>query len=140
MPACSGAVLVVCDVESVASVRWAEPEGHGSFDEARSRERAVEQVRGVRSMASADRGVSMQYERSQSRKISAIRRDRSEGKMIGSVPQFPSIEKWQRMSENEQDALLAKMEKVRRRRSTGFRIVLGLGFAAVAASILGALL
>ncbi len=61
MPACSGAVLVVCDVESVASVRWAEPEGHGSFDEAHSRERAVEQVRGVRSMASADRGVSMQY-------------------------------------------------------------------------------
>jgi hypothetical protein len=76
----------------------------------------------------------------QSRKMSPIRHDRSEGKMIGSVPQFPTIEKWQRMSENEQDALLAKMEKVRRRRATGFRIVLGLGFAAVAASILGALL
>ncbi len=60
--------------------------------------------------------------------------------MIGSVPQFPAIEKWQGMSENEQDALLASMEKVRRRRSFGFRIVLGLGFAAVAASILGALL
>jgi len=72
--------------------------------------------------------------------MSPIRRDRSEGEMIGSAPQFPAIEKWQRMSENEQDALLASMEKVRRRRSFGFRIVLSLGFAAVAASILGALL
>jgi hypothetical protein len=116
-------------------VQWAEPEGHGAFDEAHSRERSVEQVRGVRSMV-----CRCNISGSQSRKMSPIRRDRSEGKMIGSVPQFPSIEKWQRMSENEQDALLAKMEKVRRRRSTGFRIVLGLGFAAVAVSILGALL
>ena len=140
MPACSGAVLVACDVKSVASVQWAEPEGHGSFDE-RTRERArlsrfEVSARWLQRIVVCRCNISCW----QSRKILPIRRNRSEGMMIESVPQFPTIEKWQRMSENEQDALLAKMEKVRRRRSTGFRIVLGLGFAAVAASILGALL
>jgi hypothetical protein len=64
-----------------------------------------------------------------------IRRDPSEAEMIGSVPQFPAFERWQRMSENEQDALLAKMEKVRRRRSIWLRIFLALVCATVAVGI-----
>jgi hypothetical protein len=54
-------------------------------------------------------------------------------------PQFPTFETWQRMSESEQDALLARMESTRRWRALRLRILIGLGCAAVAASILGAL-
>ena len=52
--------------------------------------------------------------------------------MIGSVPQFPAFEKWQKMSENEQDALLAEIEKVRRRRWIWIRVFLALVCATVA--------
>jgi hypothetical protein len=38
-----------------------------------------------------------------------------EAPMIGARPQFPAIDDWQRMSETEQDALLARMETARRR-------------------------
>ena len=41
--------------------------------------------------------------------------------MLGSAPRFPAFEAWKDMSEDEQDALLAKIEKTRRRRSLLFR-------------------
>ena len=56
------------------------------------------------------------------------------------TPQFPTFEKWQSMTEGEQDALLARMESARRRRSLSLRFLVGLGFAAVAVSILKVLL
>jgi hypothetical protein len=37
--------------------------------------------------------------------------------MFGSAPKFPAFETWKRMSENEQDAFLARLEKTRRYRS-----------------------
>jgi hypothetical protein len=37
--------------------------------------------------------------------------------MFSRAPRFPAFETWKGMSETEQDALLARMEKARRRRS-----------------------
>jgi hypothetical protein len=51
--------------------------------------------------------------------------------MLGSAPRFPAFEAWKSMSEDEQDALLAKIEKTRRQRSLLFR-------AAIVAAIVAA--
>jgi hypothetical protein len=53
--------------------------------------------------------------------------------MLGSAPRFPAFEAWKDMSEDEQDALLAKIEKTRRQRSLLLRAAIGA--AIVAASI-----
>jgi hypothetical protein len=37
--------------------------------------------------------------------------------MIGSAPRFPAFEDWEKMTEQEQDALLGRMEAARRRKS-----------------------
>jgi hypothetical protein len=39
------------------------------------------------------------------------------------TPQFPAFDNWQKMSESEQDALLARMERARRRRGGLFRLL-----------------
>ncbi len=43
--------------------------------------------------------------------------------MIGSTPPFPAFDEWEKMSESEQDALIARMEAVRRRNSRIYRIL-----------------
>jgi hypothetical protein len=53
--------------------------------------------------------------------------------MLGSAPRFPAFEAWKTMSEDEQDALLAKIEKTQRQRALLFRA--SIGAAIVAASI-----
>jgi hypothetical protein len=53
--------------------------------------------------------------------------------MLGSAPRFPAFQAWKNMSEDEQDALLAKMEKTRRQRSLLLRV--SIGAAIVAATI-----
>ena len=57
--------------------------------------------------------------------------------MIGTPPRFPAFEDWANMSEDEQDALLGRMEAARRTKSwlaIGFvcavAIVAGVAFAA----------
>jgi hypothetical protein len=50
--------------------------------------------------------------------------------MLGSAPRFPAFEAWKDMSEDEQDALLAKIEKTRRRRSLLFRAAIGAAIVA----------
>jgi hypothetical protein len=57
--------------------------------------------------------------------------------MIGSTPRFPAFDDWQRMSESEQDALIAKLETARWRRSMMWRLLLG--FACGTAAIVIAL-
>jgi hypothetical protein len=56
------------------------------------------------------------------------------------APPFPALDDWQRMSEPEQDALLARMEAARRRNTLGLRCVLGLGAMAIAAALAWTLL
>jgi len=60
--------------------------------------------------------------------------------MIGSTPQFPAIDDWQKMSERDQDALISRMEAARRRASVLRRLMVGTACAAVAAAIGFALL
>jgi hypothetical protein len=57
--------------------------------------------------------------------------------MIGSASRFPAFDDWQRMSESEQDALIAKLETARWRRSMMWRLLLGLvcGAAAIAIAL-----
>ena len=55
--------------------------------------------------------------------------------MIGATPQFPAIDDWQRMSETEQDALLARMETARRRSALLYRLAIALTCAIVGAGI-----
>ena len=45
--------------------------------------------------------------------------------MIGSTPPFPAFDAWEKMSESEQDALIARMEAVRRRNSRIYRMGVG---------------
>ena len=52
--------------------------------------------------------------------------------MIGSTPRFPAFDDWQKMSEREQDALIAKLETARWRRSLMWRLLFGLGCATTA--------
>jgi hypothetical protein len=54
--------------------------------------------------------------------------------MRSSSPAFPPFERWQAMSEAEQDALIARMETARRWRRTLRRLALaGIAVAATAA-------
>lgn len=48
--------------------------------------------------------------------------------------QFPSLERWRTMSEREQDALLDRMEALRRRTSIRLRLRVGLDWSAAAAA------
>ena len=55
--------------------------------------------------------------------------------MTGSAPSFPAFDEWQKMSESEQDALIDRMEAVRRRQTLKVRILIGLACAAAVAAI-----
>jgi hypothetical protein len=55
--------------------------------------------------------------------------------MIGPTPQFPAIDDWQKMSETEQDALLARMETTRRRGALLYRLLIALVCTAAGAGI-----
>ena len=55
--------------------------------------------------------------------------------MIGSTPRFPAFDDWQKMSESEQDALIAQLEAARWRRSLMWRLLFGLGCGAAALAI-----
>jgi hypothetical protein len=46
--------------------------------------------------------------------------------MLGSAPRFPAFETWKGMSEDEQDAFLAKIENTRRQRAMLLRALVGL--------------
>lgn len=52
--------------------------------------------------------------------------------MIGSLPSFPPIDAWQKMSESEQDAHIQAIEFSRRRRS---RVLIGLVCVGVCATV-----
>jgi hypothetical protein len=60
--------------------------------------------------------------------------------MIGATPQFPAIDDWQKMSETEQDALLARMERARRRGALIYRLLIALTCTAAGAGIVLAIL
>ena len=60
--------------------------------------------------------------------------------MIGATPQFPAIDDWQKMSETEQDALLARMESARRRGALLYRLLIALACTAAGAGIVLAIL
>jgi hypothetical protein len=53
--------------------------------------------------------------------------------MRTSTPAFPPIEQWRAMSDAEQDALIGRMERSRRRRRSLLRFLTGLGAAAMTA-------
>ena len=53
--------------------------------------------------------------------------------MLSSTQAFPPFEQWQAMSEAEQDALIGRMERARRRRRGLLRFLAGLGAAAMTA-------
>ena len=55
--------------------------------------------------------------------------------MLGSAPRFPAFEAWKTMSEDEQDALLAKIEKTRRQRALLFRASIGAAFVAAISAL-----
>ena len=57
--------------------------------------------------------------------------------MFGSAPKFPTFETWSRMSENEQDALLAEIQRARRRRSILLRCLLAVVICAFVAAGIG---
>ena len=46
--------------------------------------------------------------------------------MAPPMPQFPSLDAWQRMDETQQDALIDRIESARRRRRLGLRALAGL--------------
>jgi hypothetical protein len=52
--------------------------------------------------------------------------------MLGSTPSFPSIDRWQEMSEGDQDALIRAIERSRRRRS---RLIFGSAGIGICATI-----
>ena len=60
--------------------------------------------------------------------------------MIGSAPQFPAIDDWQKMSETEQDALLAHMETARQRGALLYRLLIASACTAAGAGIVIAIL
>jgi hypothetical protein len=49
--------------------------------------------------------------------------------MLGSMPQFPTLDAWQRMDEGEQDALIARIEAAQRRKARGVRMLISFGCA-----------
>jgi hypothetical protein len=51
-------------------------------------------------------------------------------------PQFPAFDAWEKMSEAEQDALIARMERARRRGGNLFGLLIGV---LLAAAVSGAL-
>ena len=51
--------------------------------------------------------------------------------MRTSAPAFPPIEQWQAMSDADQDALIGRMERSRRRRRGVLRFLAGFGAAAM---------
>jgi hypothetical protein len=53
--------------------------------------------------------------------------------MLGSAPRFPAFETWKGMSEDEQDAFLAKIESTRRQRARLLRALVGLAVVAAIA-------
>ena len=52
--------------------------------------------------------------------------------MAQAAPQFPSLDVWEGMSEPEQDALLDRIEKVRRRKLIWSRLQVGFAWGAAA--------
>ena len=60
--------------------------------------------------------------------------------MIGSTPQFPAIDDWRKMSETEQDALLARMETARRRGALLHRLLIAIACTAVGVGVVFAML
>ena len=60
--------------------------------------------------------------------------------MIGSAPQFLAIDDWQKMSETEQDALLARMETAQRRGILLYRLAIAMACMAAGAGIFIAIL
>ena len=51
--------------------------------------------------------------------------------MRTSTPAFPPLEQWQTMSDAEQDALIGRLERSRRRRRGVLRLLAGLAAAAM---------
>jgi len=49
------------------------------------------------------------------------------------MPQFPALDVWQRMDENQQDALIERIAAAQRRRVLAGRLAVGLICAAAAA-------
>jgi hypothetical protein len=66
--------------------------------------------------------------------------ENDEAPMIGATPQFPAIDDWQKMSETEQDALLARMESARRRGALLNWLLIALACMAAGAGIVLAIL
>jgi hypothetical protein len=46
-------------------------------------------------------------------------------------PTFPAFDEWEKMSESDQDALIARMERARRRRNGLFGILIALIFVGI---------
>jgi hypothetical protein len=59
--------------------------------------------------------------------------------MTQAAPQFPSLDVWEGMSEPEQDALLDRIEKVRRRKLIWSRLQVGFAWGAAAVCLSGLL-
>jgi hypothetical protein len=55
--------------------------------------------------------------------------------MFTAVPSFPPFEQWQRMSESEQDAFIARIEHAKARKALTYRICVGLLGTATLAGI-----
>ena len=53
--------------------------------------------------------------------------------MAPPMPQFPALDVWQRMDENQQDALIERIAAAQRRRVLAGRLAVGLICAAAAA-------
>lgn len=51
------------------------------------------------------------------------------------APSFPAFENWQSMSESEQDALIARLEGIRRRHARLRRAAIGVMVAVAAAAV-----
>ena len=49
--------------------------------------------------------------------------DRLEEPMLGSRPPFPAFDEWEKMSESEHDALIARIDAVGQRNSRIYRIL-----------------
>ena len=60
--------------------------------------------------------------------------------MLRAAPSFPAFDEWQKMSESEQDALLASLEAGQRRGRLAMRLLLGAAGTAIIAAAGGALL
>jgi len=55
--------------------------------------------------------------------------------MLSSTPTFPPLERWQAMSEAEQDALIARMEMTQRFRRSLRRLLLSIIGATITAAV-----